>query len=302
MRGEMAALGASMVWALASMIFAKLGQQRLSPLAMNLIKCSLALALMSLTLLIQRGQAWPTQALAAQVMFLSVSGVVGLALGDTCYFMALSRIGARRTLLLSTMGPPTTALLAWPLLGEPVTGVMLGGMALTIAGVAWVISERRSGAAAQSLPQGVLWAGLGFALISVVCQAVGNVLTKLGSGPNLAPLELGMIRLAAGILGLTLVVTLRRGLGQVVAAVREPGQLGLLVVATILGTYLGIWLLMAGLSLSSKIGVAATLSSTSPLFAMILSVVFLRERLSARTIVGTCVSVAGVALLFIWKG
>ena len=110
-----------------------------------------------------------------------------------------------------------------------------------------------------------------------------------------------MVRLAAGIVGLVVVVTLRRKLPEVLAPLRSARQFGLLFVATVLGTYLGIWLLMMGLSLSSKIGVAATLSSTSPIFAMLLSAVLLKERLSPRTIVGTIVAVLGVALLFVFK-
>lgn len=302
MKGELAALGASVVWAMASLIFAKLGRERLSPLAMNLLKCSIALALMSLTLGLGSGRLWPAQATLTQVSYLSISGVIGLAIGDTCYFNALSRIGARRTLLLSTMGPPATAIMAWPLLGEPITLVMLCGMALTIFGVVWVISERAPAPGGEEpLAKDVLVAGLGFALVSVLCQAAGNVLTKVGSGPNLEPLELGMVRLAAGIVGLVVVVTLRRKLPEVLAPLRSARQFGLLFVATVLGTYLGIWLLMMGLSLSSKIGVAATLSSTSPIFAMLLSAVLLKERLSPRTIVGTVVAVLGVALLFVFK-
>lgn len=68
--------------------------------------------------------------------------------------------------------------------------------------------------------------------------------------------------------------------------------------ATFLGTYLGIWLVSAGMRYAPA-GIAATLSSTSPLFVLPLVALVHRERISLRTWVGALVAVGGIALLFI---
>lgn len=302
MKGELAALGAAFVWATASLIFARLGKQKVSPLAMNLVKCTLALTLMSITLFIQREIFWPTQAPNHALLYLGISGIIGLSIGDTSYFHALKRIGARRTLLLSTLGPPATALMAWPILNEPITLPMLAGMTLTLFGVGWVISEQQAASNAaqheEDAPHSkkILIHGIIFASIAVFCQALGNVLTKLGSAPNLKPLEVGMIRLTFGIAGLVLVVLLSRKAADVKHAFSKKKQAALLLLAAFLGTYLGIWLLMASLSWT-KVGIAATLSATSPLFVLPMAALFTGERITLRALIGTVISIVGVAIL-----
>jgi drug/metabolite transporter (DMT)-like permease len=43
---------------------------------------------------------------------LLLSGAIGVGMGDTVYFSALNRLGARRTLLLGMLAPPIAAILA----------------------------------------------------------------------------------------------------------------------------------------------------------------------------------------------
>lgn len=297
--GALAALGAAAVWATASIIFTHLGRQNISPLAMNLIKCSLALALMILTLGLTTDH-WTPQGLETfQWVALGVSGVIGLTLGDTAYFHALGRLGPRRTLLLATLGPMITALLAWPLLNEPMTVQIVAGICLTLLGVAGVIFERSAPGPDVAASTGLTReekVGIGFALLATTCQAVGNVLSKYG-GQGIDPLEMSITRLIFGVAGVALVVTLGRRLGEVALPFRDRRQTAWLVLATILGTYLGIWLLMAGLRYTTHAGVAATLSATSPIFVLPLAAIFLSDRPSPRAIAGACVAVAGIAVL-----
>ena len=139
--GELASLSASGVWATASLIFSRLGKT-ISALALNWLKCVIALVLMVISLLILEGTVWPASLGLWETTILAISGVVGLTLGDTAFFHALNRIGPRRTLLLGAMSPPMTAILAVPVLGEPLDAAMIVGMSLTMGGVVWVILER----------------------------------------------------------------------------------------------------------------------------------------------------------------
>ena len=72
----------------------------------------------------------------------------------------------------------------------------------------------------------------------------------------------------------------------------------MLVAATFIGTYLGLWLSMAGIRYTYT-GIASTLSSTSPIFILPLAYFVENEDLTARSIIGACVAVVGVAVLFI---
>ncbi len=75
--------------------------------------------------------------------------VIVLSLGAVALFLMLVRRGAAsRVASLFFLVPPTTALMAWPLFGEVLSPLELGGMVLVMAGVALVnLRPRRAGAA-----------------------------------------------------------------------------------------------------------------------------------------------------------
>jgi drug/metabolite transporter (DMT)-like permease len=102
MRGELAALMAAFLWAVATVVFGRLGKA-LSPLVLNLAKGAIALVLLSLTLVLMGQSAAGLDRQAVSI--LALSGVIGIGLGDTAYFTAINHLGPRRALLLETLGP-----------------------------------------------------------------------------------------------------------------------------------------------------------------------------------------------------
>lgn len=203
--GEGAALLAAFLWAAATLLFGRLGQQ-LSPLVLNLVKGVFAIGFIGITLLIRTELTSPTAGAGLPWMatlYLILSGGIGIGLGDTAYFAAINALGARRALLLETLAPPMTAVLAWVFLSEtlPLTAVL--GIVLTLLGIAWVISERVPGADVTSQPGGgttSLGGGLRIALIAVFCQASGAVLSRAALvDVAVDPLWSSLLRLLAGM-------------------------------------------------------------------------------------------------------
>lgn len=290
MIGEISALTSSMVWACASLLFAALGAS-MHPVTLNFYKCVIALVMMLVTQLIFLGVSLP-QMSSHEWIWLSLSGLLGLSIGDTAFFNALNRLGPRRTLLVSALTPAITAILAIPVLQEGLDARVILGMLLTMAGVVWVIRERSSTGSEEDV---ALKAGLGFALIAVAAQSGGNVLTKLGASEASA-LEISMVRLLAGILGLVAYMLIK-GRSFKPQTPWKTRDYGLLILATFLGTYLGIWLMNSGLKYAQT-AVATTLNSTSPIFILPLAYFILKEKISWRSVGGAVVAVLGVALLF----
>lgn len=69
--------------------------------------------------------------------------VLGMTLGGSSLLYLLIQRGAATSVTsLMYLVPPTTALLAWVLFGEPVTAAIVAGMALTAAGVSLVVRSR----------------------------------------------------------------------------------------------------------------------------------------------------------------
>ena len=139
--------------------------------------------------------------------------------------------------------------------------------------------------------------GVAFGVFAALCQATGNVLTKLG-GSEITALEISIVRLAFGILGLGIVLGAVGRLFEVKEPLENARTFGLLFAATFLGTFMGIWLMNAGLRYTHT-GIASTLSSTSPIFILPLAYFVEGEDLSARSILGACVAVVGVGVLFV---
>ena len=71
--------------------------------------------------------------------------VLGLTLGGSSLLYLLIQRGAATTVTsLMYLVPPTTALLAWVLFGEPITMLIVAGMALTAVGVSLVVRQPRA--------------------------------------------------------------------------------------------------------------------------------------------------------------
>ncbi|HEY9656721.1 MAG TPA: DMT family transporter [Crinalium sp.] len=296
-RGELAALSAALIWAIASVVYISLGQQ-LSPLRLNLIKGLIAIGFLLLTLLLQ-GKLLPHVSPTA-LGLLCLSGVVGIGFGDTAYFEALNCLGARRTLALESIAPPLAAVMALVFLQERLTVGAWLGIALTIVGVAWVVVERTTEAATQRQ----LWRGTGFGLLAALGQASGAVLSRAAlAGTTIDPLWSAFIRLVAGglVLLLWLLVQQRSAqtLNQDLKLLRSPRFLLILTGTAFASTYLAIWLQQISLKYTAT-GIAQALSATSPLFVIPLAIA-IGEKVSPRAIVGVLLALAGIWLLFSWK-
>ncbi|MEN9216330.1 MAG: DMT family transporter [Gloeomargarita sp. HHBFW_bins_162] len=289
-RGEWAALGAAFLWASISRIYAGWGKT-FAPLLLNWLKGVLALGMFALTLA-WRGEWWPPVG-GWPVLGLALSGILGIGVGDTAFFAALNSLGAQRTLLMDTLSPMLVTLLAWLTLGEEIAPVQLLGMVLTVTGVAVVVTERP----VTVRERFHLWPGLGWGVIFALSQAAGVVLSRwaLADTP-MTPLWSTTIRLLAGVLVLGLGITRPECYPGWRAIRKHPRWLWALAGTAFLSTYVGIWLQQTALKWAPA-GIAQTLSSTSPLFALILAH-GAGERVSRRAWFGVIIALAGCWSLF----
>jgi drug/metabolite transporter (DMT)-like permease len=289
--GELAALATAVAWCFTSLFFAE-AARRIGSVRVNLLRLPAGLALQSLLLLVLHR---PLVGLTTgRVALLGVSAVLGLVVGDLAFFGALRRLGPRLSLLLLSLAPIFASLTAWPLLHERLGFRALAGIAVTLAGVAWVVLERGAGERTSETGRGV---ALG--IVAAVCQGVGLVLAKLGMAGEVLPLAAAWTRLLVATLVIWLALALARRLrvADLAAAVRTAGRpvLG----GAFFGPFLGMWLSLVAAAYAD-VGVAATIMATNPVLVIPLVMRTEGYRPSARALVGTAVTVAGVALLF-WR-
>lgn len=292
--GELAALGTSLCWALTAMFFADAGA-RVGSLVVNFIRLVMALALLSLLGWATRGLAWPVDATAHAWLWLSISGVIGFAFGDLCLFRSLVLIGPRLASLLMSFAPPFTAVIGWLVLGETLRWDQGLGMALTVGGVSWALSDRRAPAVTTPHDRSSRITGVILGLCGALGQAGGLVLSKHGMG-DYDPVAATHVRVIAGMLGFAAIFTVSRWWPRVLAAVRQPRAMASTAAGAVFGPFLGVTLSLVAIQHTTA-GVAASIMATSPILIIPIVVVWKRERVGLGSLLGTILAVLGVILL-----
>ncbi|MCS6812676.1 MAG: DMT family transporter [Cyanobacteria bacterium] len=308
--GEIAALTAACLWAIATVGYQRAGKT-IPPLLLNLLKGVIAIALLLFTLILQAKPLPLAEWLSLGLLLLS--GVVGIGLGDTFLFYAINSLGVRRTLLLGTLAPGLSALLGLITLQESLRFQSWLGIGLTIAGVAWVIAERTDDSAIvsnRSLQPTALQVGILYGLLATLGQAIGAVLSRAAlAETTIDPLWSSLLRLVAGEIALvawwlatdpwlTPGLQLKTDIHaqpQIVIKI-DGAVLRVIVFSAFCGTYLGIWLQQTAIK-HTAVGIAQALSSTSPLFVLPI-VAWLGEPISLRAVVGVLIAITGIVLLF----
>lgn len=273
-------------WALGAILWRKLGE-RLSSYSMNLAKTVIGTLGLGAILIVIGFEPIGARPIA----YLTLSGILGIAIGDTFFFMSLMRLGPRRASLMGSLNPVAIALAAAAFLGErPSPGVWAGIVAATF-GVGWVLWERASaGGGEESLSPGIRCG-----LLSVLCTAGGVLLAKVGV-VSVPAVHAAWIRLLAGSAGLALWGASRSELGRWVDPFRQGALLAKVAAVVAIVVFGGFWLSLVALK-HIDAAVAGTLNATAPLFILPMSLVLMKEKLSLRAVLGAGIAVGGVALI-----
>jgi drug/metabolite transporter (DMT)-like permease len=293
--GEIAGILTSLCWTFTALFFTE-ASKRLGPFQVNLIRLPGAFVLLFLSyVLVGKSLVFPP----APTLLLALSGIVGLVLGDTCLFESLVRIGARRTLLVFSLSPGMTAVLAYLYLGETIGRKGILGILLTLAGIVIVISARKGDGDA---PRGRIWSGVFFAALGGLGQAGGLILAKQAFRYNVDPLFATLIRILAAALTIWPTAALIGKLTNPVRLLRRRlDALPYLAGGIILGPFVGIWLSLVSVKYAET-GVAATLMSLMPILVLPVERILYGTRVEWRGVTGAVLAVTGVALLFLRGG
>ncbi|HPT14311.1 MAG TPA: DMT family transporter [Bacteroidales bacterium] len=296
--GEFAALLTTVFWTITALSF-ETASRRIGSLNLNLLRLSVATILLAVFSYFHRGLFFPVDASIHNWFWLILSGIVGFVIGDFLLFQAFIVIGARIAMLLMTLAPPAAALASWLILGENMSLMSLGGMLLTIAGIALVIfvrnpdSSEKSRTAKLAHPlKGVL-----LALGAAVGQGVGLVLSKLGMG-SYDPFAASQIRVLAGVAGFAMVFTFFRKWNGLPAVIKDRKAMKWLIVGSIFGPFLGVSFSLMAVQ-HTKAGIAQTIMSLVPVLIIPPSLLINKEKPKVREIIGALIAVAGVTVFFL---
>ncbi|MCP4581823.1 MAG: DMT family transporter [candidate division Zixibacteria bacterium] len=293
--GEIAALSTAACWAFTSMFFT-LGGRRVGSVIVNRVRLVLALIFLMLTHLILTGQLIPIQAEPSRWFWLGLSGVIGFVIGDAMLFQAFVMIGTRITMLLMSLVPVISTILAWLFLGETLSPIEVLGIAVTIGGVAWVVADKNRGGAivkGKQLALGVLL-GIGGAM----GQAVGLLTSKKGLFGDFSALSGNLIRVIIATIVMWILTIAIGKAKSTILSLKDFKASRAILGGSICGPFIGVWLSLVAIQYA-RIGIASTLMSLTPVLLIPLVWWVFKEKITIHGVLGTLVAIAGVAILLL---
>jgi drug/metabolite transporter (DMT)-like permease len=318
--GALAALVSALLWAATSTALTALSA-RSSAVVLSGVRLGAATLCIPVVVLLAGGRDEFTGASASVLFALIASGAIGYGVGDTAYIRSLSLLGMQRVFPISIAGYITLTVLGGGIfLDEPLGLALILGSILIGLGVTLVVmssSERPlegipvSGPAPPALEAfadlGVVAPAAGrrrrvsrdlegYAMLTIVSVTwAAATLWLAWAGNELGAVATWAVRTPIGAAGL-IIVSLATRRGPLLALVRDRRQLGVIVVAGVVGTAIGSLCYVYSVV---EIGAAraAVLSATSPLMALPLAILFLEERTTWQIGAGTAACVAGIVLV-----
>ena len=292
--GEFAALLTAIFWTITALSFES-ASNKIGSLAVNILRLVIGLAFLSVFTYIKRGLILPLDASFENWLWLTLSGLVGFVFGDLFLFKSYTMIGSRFSMLIMTLVPPITALLSFFILGERLTLFHYLGMTMTFSGIAMAIFSRSGKGEKLSLklaPRGILYAFGGAS-----GQALGLVLSKFGL-KDYDPFAATQIRVIAGIVGFTALVTAMSRWGTIIKATQDRKGMMSTSLGAFFGPFLGVSFSLVAVKYTEA-GIASTIMALVPVFIILPAVVMYKQKVTLPELLGAFVSVAGVALFFL---
>jgi drug/metabolite transporter (DMT)-like permease len=285
--GALCALGSALAWAVITLMVRAL-TPAFNSVTLNAVRTTAAGLLLVAWVLVTGGIAALTSVSATDFFLLASSIVVASTLGDTVFFEGSHRVGVAPALTISMTYPLMAALFAAAFLGEPVTLATGLGSLVTLGGLAMIVTTRGE----QIHDSGRWWLGFGCAILAALAWAVSAILLK-------APLrELDAVTAQAlrmPISGALLLATpWARGTARRIAD-SPPSVLWQLAVLCVLTT-LSSTLFAAGVKYAG-VAIGTVLSSTAPMWALLLGLIGFGDRLAPTAIAGLIVTVIGIIIL-----
>lgn len=240
-------------------------------------------------------------------LWLGLSGIVGLSIGDYFSFEMLKVLGARTGSVLTTFAPAAALIFGALLIDEHISSIGIFGIVLTIVGVNFVSFSRSERGKIPDMGHGTIAYGILAGIFAALCQGAGLVLAKKGfiaqeaNDFPLAPIPANFMRLSSAGLSLTLFWILKGKIKEIISPViqNKNNSFRFILTGTIFGPTLGVSLSLYTISLLDP-SVAQTIFSLVPAFAFILSAFFMKDKITIQSVIGLLIAIVGVVVL-IWR-
>ena len=268
------------MWA-TSTVFSAKALEEVDPFTANSLKTLFSSIMMFFIALISNAnQGWPNP---YGLFYVIIAAIIGYGIGDTCLFKSLTLIGVSRAYTIAYTSPLFVMLLAAIFLAEPLVPKYLLGTVIVILGI--VLASTRKNGKGKGESKGLL-----MALAASLLWAIGTIFVAVG----LRDVDAVMANtFRYPLLFLFLFSISRPWRKKLNLSVRN---LALMAMAGVLGMVLGGISFLLGVQLAG-VTKATSLSSSSPVWASLMSTIFLKEKFSWKIVLSSIIVVLGIYFL-----
>ncbi|HWS24095.1 MAG TPA: DMT family transporter [Anaerolineales bacterium] len=297
--GEISALVTGVFWSLSAIGFTMAGKDYSSNI-INRIRITLAFLALLLINYFSLGLALPIHAEAERWGFFLLSGILGYALGDHFLFSSYQIVGPRIGLLLLSLHPVFSTIIAW-FLGETLTWIQISGVVITVVGIGWVVLLK-SGSQLEDERFKITKKGVIYGLLAAVGQSTGLIFSKMGMTEGFPAIAGNVIRMLAAFLFLWIAAVFGKEVGITFRAVfQKPKSFLWVFFGAMMGPVIGVSLSLYAVQKTREVAVASTLMGLSPIFMLPISYYFFHERFGWKVVIGTVLALVGVTILLIFR-
>lgn len=288
--GSAIGLLAAFLWAMSTNVY-KSQSDEATPLAISTLKTWMSLAVMAVLVMLPF-RTTPFFMPFNAIIYLAASVTMGLIIGDIAFLTAQERIGVSYAYPIATTYPIFTYIIAIFVVDEVILLTRFIGIIIAVIGVMLISRAQASTRQEEEEPSNFDRIGFLLALFTALCWSIGSVLLQIGVA-DVDPIDANFVRMVfgAGIIAPLFLGSIRRGMQK---PTRKATKIVLL--AAIFGMAGGSLLYTYAVKMIGAT-VSAVLGSISPLFALPISIFFLKEKFTVKSILGVLLTVSGVVLV-----
>ena len=294
------AISASILWSITVVTIKPITNQ-VSPFLINPIKNSIGFFLFFFSFILFDIPLWYHDLLPNEYFIILFSGTLGMFLGDTIFIYALNKIGANRVAIVDAFSPVVIFIYCLILLpDQSLNFVQIIGFVLTIIGLLILKNENDF----DDIDSTVKIKGILMVLGAMLCTGFGvvylkTVLNRINETGYDIKINLWItaFRLIPGVIFSWILFLLQKNKLEKINPLLEKQNLIPLIIASIIGPFiaLGCWIL--GYAFIDKPSITSIIGQSSVIFIILLSWIFLKEKLTRLRILSAILVFIGVILV-----
>ena len=230
------------------------------------------------------------------LIFIMLSGAVGVFLGDILRYATLVRLGPRRTVVFMAMSSPIVIVFGALMLNEILSAWTYGGLSLILVAVlvTGLFDIKGDHNNKYETITGVAYAGIAIGLVAAVFQASGILLAKLALIGAYTPLQATSLRISGAFVAAVLYALATRRVGTLFQV--TGSQLGRVAVSTLAAMVCGTVILIYALK-NAPVSIVTVFQSMVPVFITVIVWVVMRRRPNLVAAISVIAVVCGVVAI-----